>query len=104
MYADDSFLSLVYRYWFFGWLFRDADRGTALARVQALRHNRERSVWLPTYIRRWLVLGTILYLAGVLSESAGLERLAPTVFVLACLTVPVITVGTATWVLLKRRD
>lgn len=99
----DSFLALLYRYWFFGWLFRDAQRGSPHARIAALRHNRARAVWLPTYIRRWLVLGALLYGAGVLTEAAGYERMAPTVFVLACLTVPVTVLGTASWVLLRGR-
>jgi len=48
--------SLLYRYFFFDWLFRDASRGTWLERESALRINRERRNYLLVYLRRWLVL------------------------------------------------
>lgn len=50
----------VYRYFFYDWLFRDADRGSGLERAAALRHNREQARWLPLYMIRWLIIGAIL--------------------------------------------
>ena len=55
-----AFGSVLYRYLFYGWLFRDAAAGSPLERAAALRHNRERARWLPLYIRRWLGAGALL--------------------------------------------
>src|ERR1700710_120719 len=53
----------LYRYFFYGWMFRDAQRGSQLERAAGLGHNRDHARWLPTYLRRWLVVG--LGLAGL---------------------------------------
>ena len=55
------FSTLLYRYFFYGWLFCDVGRGTVWERAAAWRHNREQARWLPTYIRRWLVIGVGLF-------------------------------------------
>jgi hypothetical protein len=47
---------LVYRYFFFDWLFRDASRGSFLERQEALRFNREIRSFLLVYLRRWIGL------------------------------------------------
>jgi hypothetical protein len=47
---------LLYRYFFFDWLFRDASRGSLLERQEALRFNREMSPLLLVYLRRWIAL------------------------------------------------
>ena len=62
------FRTLLYRYFFFGWLFLDVSRGTALERAAAWRHNQKRAPWLLTYMRRWFMLGGLLYLSGLLVE------------------------------------
>ncbi len=54
-----SLSASVGRYFFYGWLFRDASVGSELERAAALRHNRSLSKWLPTYLRRWLVVGAM---------------------------------------------
>jgi hypothetical protein len=97
-----SFARLLYRYWFFGWLFRDAARGTLLEREAALRHNRERARWLPTYMRRWVVLGALFYGLGALLEAAGLDAAALVGFVPACMAAPVFVVASAGWLVLGR--
>lgn len=56
--------SLLYRYFFFDWLFRDVRRGTLLERAAAWRHNQSQARWLPTYMRRWLCSGAVLYMLG----------------------------------------
>lgn len=99
---DPSFARLLYRYWFFGWLFRDAGRGTRLEREAALRHNRERAYWLPTYIRRWVVLGSSCYALGAVLEWAGFHTVAPMAFVPACLAASVLAVASAGWLVLNR--
>ena len=57
---DASLWEGVYRYFFYGWLFRDAASGSPLERAAALRHNRSVAKWLPTYLRRWLVAGAVI--------------------------------------------
>ena len=44
---------LLYRYWFWGWLFHDVNRGDLLRRAAAWRHNVAQRVHLPVYMRRW---------------------------------------------------
>lgn len=100
--SESSFARLLYRYWFFGWLFRDASRGTRFEREAALRHNLERAHWLPTYIRRWIVLGGLCYACGAMLESIGLDAVAPMAFVSACLAVSVLAVTSASWLVLSR--
>ena len=56
-----AFHVLLYRYFFFGWLFRDVNRGTLLERAAAWRHNQAQAHWLGTYVRRWAVSGLLLY-------------------------------------------
>jgi hypothetical protein len=99
--CDPSFARLLYRYWFFGWLFRDANRGTAAERAAALRHNRERARWLPVYIRRWVVLVGTCYAVGAWFEQIGLSAVAPMAFVSACVAVSVLAVTSASWLVLK---
>jgi hypothetical protein len=50
----------VYRYFFYGWLFRDGNSGSGLERAAALRHNREQAKWLPIYFVRWVICGSVL--------------------------------------------
>ncbi|CAN7600061.1 hypothetical protein [Rhizobacter sp. LjRoot28] len=65
-----AFRTLLYRYFFFGWLFHDVNRGNTFERSAAWRHNRTQARWLPTYMRRWTVLGGLLYLGGIVLEHA----------------------------------
>jgi hypothetical protein len=70
-----AFRVLLYRYFFFGWLFRDVNRGNLFERTAAWRHNLGRARWLFVYLRRWCVLGVVCFLLGLLTEmvlSAGL--------------------------------
>ena len=72
--------SLIYRYFFFGWLFRDASRGSALERAAAWRFNRQRSRYLPRYLRRWASLVLLSYVLGLLLERNLALDLAATFF------------------------
>jgi hypothetical protein len=63
-----SLRTSLYRYWFYGWLFRDADSGSPMERAIALRHNRQQARWLPTYMRRWAVGGGAIGALEGLSE------------------------------------
>ena len=96
-----TFASLLYRYWFFGWLFRDASRGNAFERDSALRYNVERARWLPTYMARWALLGILMYGGGGALEWLGLDAAATLAFVPACVAVSVLSVAFAAWWVLR---
>ena len=81
--SSGSALERLHRYFFYGWLFRDADTGTELERALALRHNRRQSVWLPTYLRRWCVLLAIATLAEQWAERAAPQSIVPGLLALA---------------------
>ena len=65
-----SLTTSVCRYFFYAWMFRDASAGSELERAAALRHNRSLSKWLPTYLRRWLVIGALIFGLARWSERA----------------------------------
>ncbi|MBC7413918.1 MAG: hypothetical protein H7327_03165 [Herminiimonas sp.] len=67
--ADLTFGTLLYRYFFFGWLFRDVGKGDRFERSSAWRHNLQQARWLATYLRRWLVVGGLMYGLGALCET-----------------------------------
>jgi hypothetical protein len=97
-----AFRTLLYRYWFFAWLFRDAQRGNRLERAAAWRHNREQARWLPTYMRRWLVTGVISFGVGlVIEQLGGAALLASFFFVPSAMSVPVNAVIGVAWLGLK---
>lgn len=94
--------TLLYRYFFFGWLFRDASRGTLLERAAAWRHNRSQARWLPTYMRRWLCCGTLLCLTGLLLERVFAAPLLSSVFyITGLLSVPGNAVMMVAWIGLR---
>ena len=45
-----AFRTLLYRYFFFGWLFRDVTRGNLFERSAAWAHNKSQAHWLLTYM------------------------------------------------------
>lgn len=97
----DTFSRLLYRYWFYGWLFRDVNRGTVFEQAAARRHNRDLSRWLPTYLRRWSVLGLLSYVGGLCIETLLSSHVTLQPYALSTLTVPVNAVTLAAWVGLK---
>ena len=100
--SEISFSVLLYRYLFHTWLFRDVTRGSLLERAASWRHNQQQARWLPRYIKRWLVLGTIAYLLGLLVELAMQSPVASAVFyVPSALSVPINAVLAASWLGLK---
>jgi len=60
--------ALLYRFFFYDWLFRDAHGGSAVERSVALQHNRTQAKWLPIYMWRWAVLGATLAALEALSH------------------------------------
>jgi hypothetical protein len=92
------FSTLLYRYLFYGWLFRDAGRGNLWQRSAAWRHNRAQARWLPTYMRRWLVIGVMLYATAWLVECVlRLPVLSAFFYVPGVLTVPFNAVTALCW-------
>jgi hypothetical protein len=81
------FSTLLYRYFFYGWLFDDASRGNLLQRSAAWRRNREQARWLPTYMRRWLVIGAGLFALAWLVEQLS-PALSAVFYVPSALSVP----------------
>jgi hypothetical protein len=94
--------TLLYRYFFFGWLFRDVNRGSALERSAAWRHNRAQARWLPTYMRRWLWCGVVFYgLGGLVEMLLSAPGLSVVFYLPSALSVPINAVIGAAWVGLK---
>lgn len=98
---SSTFAQLLYRYWFYGWLFEDVNRGSLYERAAAHRHNQSRSVWLPTYLRRWTVLGIFCYGIGWTIEPHAPAPVALLFFGACVLTVPVNAVTLAAWIGLR---
>ena len=97
-----SFGTLLYRYFFFGWLFKDVNRGNLLERAAAWRYNRDQARWLPTYMRRWFWCGISFYALGHVVESLLQAPGASVIFyVPSALAVPVNAVIGAAWVGLR---
>jgi hypothetical protein len=66
---DAGLYLLLYRYFFFDWLFRDVNDGSALERAAAWRFNQEMGRYLPIYLRRWTILVVFSYAVGALLEN-----------------------------------
>jgi hypothetical protein len=96
------FRTLLYRYFFFGWLFRDASAGSFLERAAALQFNRERRIYLPTYLRRWLGLVVLSSTLGVVAE----QSLTPGIAAAFCYGMTTVSIAIAmsiarSWLVLK---
>jgi hypothetical protein len=89
---------VLYRYFFYGWLFRDVCAGSLWQRSQAWRHNREQSRWLPTYMWRWFVLGAVLFAVASFIELVLLSpNLSAFFYVPSALAVPFNVVTALCW-------
>jgi hypothetical protein len=66
--ATLKFQTLLYRYFFFGWLFEDVCHGDLYQRSAAWKHNTHQSRWLPTYMRRWIFVSLLMYTLGSVCE------------------------------------
>lgn len=101
---EQRFSTLLYRYFFFAWLFRDVSRGNAFERAAAMRYNREQARWLPVYLLRWMWWGLGFYAAG---EFAALAMQAPTLATLcyaaSSMSIPISLSIAVAWVGLRMR-
>jgi len=104
MRNQDSFRSLLYRYFFFQWLFSDITRAKGpIERRAAWLHNQRQRAWLPLYMRRW----TMLSVAGFALGAIGERVLSAPVFAAcwytgSCTSVSVLLVIVVAWAFLGR--
>jgi hypothetical protein len=97
-----AFSTLLYRYFFFGWLFKDASRGNVFERAAAWRFNQAQARWLLTYMRRWLWCGVLFYgLGGFVELMLNAPGLSALFYVPSAISVPVNAVIGALWIGLK---
>ncbi|MDB5798226.1 MAG: hypothetical protein JWP36_2128 [Paucimonas sp.] len=64
-----NFRTLLYRYFFFAWLFRDVRSNDPYIRAACWAHNKQQARWLPTYLRRWSTISVGGYALGALAEG-----------------------------------
>src|ERR1700761_6961967 len=99
---ESGFLTLLYRYFFFEWLFQDVRRGTMLERANALRYNQSQAHWLLVYMRRWVCCTVVLYgLGGCVELLIGSIILSVPFYVLATFGVTGNAVIATAWLGLK---
>ena len=85
----ESAWSHFHRYFFYSWLFSDADSGSVWERSAARRRNREQAKWRPTYLLRWAIVGGVLVTLEQFSE-----QLSRSSALTAALAVSIILVAT----------
>jgi len=99
---EESSPSLLYRYFFFGWLFRDANRGNRWERYAAWRHNQAQAHWLLTYLKRWLVVDCSAFAVGSLSALVFQGHwICVPFYVLFSVAIPVSSVIVVAWLGLR---
>lgn len=99
---DLAFRTLLYRYFFFAWLFKDSSQGNMLERAAAWRYNQQQARWLFTYMRRWLWCGAVLYGIGSFVEMMlDAPGLSAVFYVPGALSLPVNAVIATAWLGLK---
>ena len=100
----EAIASTWYRYFFYGWLFRDADRGTPAERFASWRHNKEQARRRPTYLLRWAVAGVALFAAAEFFEvTLSSPTIAALLYVPAALSLPFDAVTILCWAWLRFR-
>ncbi len=63
--------SVLFRYFFFHWLFRDASVNELYQRSAAIAHNKANRHHLLAYLRRWIALTLLMYFAGIMLEQVN---------------------------------
>jgi len=99
--ALEPLSSLLYRYWFWEWLFMDMTRACDVyQRSAAWRHNVAQRRHLPVYMRRWLFLVAANLCAGALLERLAAMLGAAVFYTNGCIAVCVVAVSFAGWLFL----
>ncbi|GIK85391.1 MAG: hypothetical protein KJ018_16575 [Burkholderiales bacterium] len=95
---------LCYRYWFWDWLFKDANQGDLLRRAAAWRHNLAQRIHLPVYMRRWLAMLAATFAVALAIELALDARTFAAVFYVgSVLCAAVEVVASVAWLFLRPR-
>ncbi len=96
------FRTLLYRYFFFGWLYKDASRGNLRERSAAWRFNQMHAHWLLTYMRRWLWCGLFFFaMGGAVEQMLSAPVLSALFYVPGVLVLPVNVIIGVLWIGLK---
>jgi hypothetical protein len=101
----EPFLSLLYRYWFWDWLFADASQRDLLRRAAARRHNVAQRIHLPCYMRRWTACSLMwLGLGCALEHGFSHPWSIASAYTGAVLALLVLIVAATGWLLLRTDD
>ena len=102
-HAEMPFRTLLYRFFFFGWMFRDVTRtGNPFERHAVLQHNRRMSMYLPTYLRRWSFMTAFDFGLGFLFERVlQASLLSAWFFTWSCVTLTGMVVISVAWLILS---
>lgn len=101
--VDEPLGSLLYRYWFWGWLFRDVNEGDLLRRAASWRHNVGVRNCLPVYMRRWLTLTAATALAAQATEPVATTAIVPAIFYTsAVVAIVIFLVAAVAWMFLAK--
>lgn len=100
--SEVPFRTLLYRFMFFDWLFKDMSRARDLfERHAVLRHNKYMSRYLPVYLRRWTVMAAFDFALGFLFERfLQATIVAAYFFTWSCLSMAGLAVIATAWVFL----
>jgi hypothetical protein len=103
--APLRFRTLLYRYFFFGWLFRSVYVGDAFERGLAVQHNRRQARWLPLYMLRWAWAMLSFYALGNFSEIfLGVEMLASGFYAASAISLSFIVSVATAWLHLTHKS
>ncbi|HEY1058903.1 MAG TPA: hypothetical protein VGE55_09265 [Limnobacter sp.] len=91
--------SRLAQYLLYDWLFQDVNQPEVFRRHAAIAHNKAHRRHLLTYMRRWTLLTTGLFLLGMGIETTG-SNWCVVFYVLSVMAVsPTIRVFTAWWMM-----
>jgi hypothetical protein len=101
-----TFSTLLYRFLFFDWLFRDMSKAsTIIERHSVWQHNRKMRKYLPVYLWRWMVIAAIDFALGCLFEQLlQTGFVAAWFFTWSCITVTGMGVIVLMWIFLGKAD
>lgn len=104
--GDIRFATLLYRFWFFDWLFADLTQARNLfERNAAWQHNRRMRRHLPVYLWRWAVLTALAFVFGHLADEILQTALvAAGFFAGSAVTLTGMVVISILWMFLAQRE
>lgn len=101
--ACEPLWHLLYRYWFWGWLFADVNTGDLLRRAAAWRHNVAQRVHLPVYMRRWCACLLATFAVAAVIEACDARATAAAFYVVAVISAVIEVSAGVAWVFLRER-